>query len=171
MPLDFPRIYLLPTHLRADELRSLEEQIPSLTHNINEAEVILGKISQKQRAKFALRHRKLLTEDLLDLDADFPPRPKRRAVADPAASNGHDGGALASDRSREKIVKVVKLSWFTESLKWGFVQPIDDYLVYEGHGVENSPSTPPRPAPGSGIISRVVADNAQASPSPGEGLA
>ncbi|KAI0854364.1 Nucleotidyltransferase [Daldinia vernicosa] len=64
MPLNFPPIYLLPTHIEPDELPELESKIPTLTHDIDESSIILGKISNKERAKFELRRRSVLTEDI-----------------------------------------------------------------------------------------------------------
>ncbi|KAI0135299.1 Nucleotidyltransferase [Daldinia grandis] len=87
MPLNFPPIYLLPTHITPDELPELESKIPTLTHNIDESDIILGKISNKERAKFELRRRNILTEDInLSSDpllipethADDPSPPRKR---------------------------------------------------------------------------------------------
>ncbi|KAI1771807.1 Nucleotidyltransferase [Hypoxylon cercidicola] len=64
MPLEFPTIYLLPTHIEAEKLPDLESKIPTLTYDINEASIILGKISNRERAKFELRRRNILTEDV-----------------------------------------------------------------------------------------------------------
>ncbi|KAI1205972.1 Nucleotidyltransferase [Annulohypoxylon truncatum] len=64
MLLQFPIIYLLPTHIDPDELPEWESKIPTLTYDINEADVILGKIANRERAKFELRRRKILTEDV-----------------------------------------------------------------------------------------------------------
>ncbi|KAI0881162.1 Nucleotidyltransferase [Annulohypoxylon maeteangense] len=62
MPLQFPIIYLLPTHIDPDMLPEWESKIPTLTYDINEADVILGKISNRERAEFELRRRKIITE-------------------------------------------------------------------------------------------------------------
>ncbi|KAI1391308.1 Nucleotidyltransferase [Hypoxylon trugodes] len=89
MTLEFPSIYLLPTHIQPDELPNLEAEIPSLTHDINEASVVLGKISNKERATFELRRRKIITEDIgpipasvlspkTQVDGSSPPTKRRR---------------------------------------------------------------------------------------------
>jgi DNA polymerase IV len=61
----FPPIYLLPTHLSLEARQELVGRIPSLTHDITEAKVILSKIATKQRAQFELRCRKLWTEEVV----------------------------------------------------------------------------------------------------------
>lgn len=174
MSLELPIIYLLPNRLSADELDQLEEQIPTLTYDINEAEVLLGKVSQKGRALFELRHRKLLTEEIPPTDNTSSPRIKRRGITDPAQevlgadsdtpSKGYAGDRTAeAERAPEKTIKVVKLSWLTDSVKKGAVQPFDDYLVYEGRKV---PRTAP-PPPSTGVLVRATADagSSQTSPS------
>src|SRR5580700_9628643 len=65
MALSFPPIYLLPTHLLPKERQELEGRILTLTHNITEANVILGKVATKQRAQLELRCRKLWTEEVV----------------------------------------------------------------------------------------------------------
>ncbi|OTB05266.1 hypothetical protein M426DRAFT_10862 [Hypoxylon sp. CI-4A] len=95
MALKFPSIYLLPTHLKPDEIPELEDKIPTLTYDIDEADVILGKVSRKERAKFELRRRNILTEDVqiapilvpnLETQTDDPsPAPKRRKLSSSAS--------------------------------------------------------------------------------------
>ncbi|KAI0515365.1 hypothetical protein F5B22DRAFT_646640 [Xylaria bambusicola] len=62
--LPFPTIFLLPTHFGADELPEIESRIPTLTYDINEARVVLGKITKRPRAILELRSRKLLTDEV-----------------------------------------------------------------------------------------------------------
>ncbi|KAI1462481.1 Nucleotidyltransferase [Annulohypoxylon moriforme] len=91
MSLQFPIIYLLPTHIDPDQLPEWESKISTLTYDINEADVVLGKISNRERAKFELRHRKILTEDLPSAsfsppisetpDENFYPPLKRRKLS------------------------------------------------------------------------------------------
>lgn len=139
-----PVVYLLPTHLGADELHDLESKIPTLTYDINEAEVVVGKISQKTRALFELRNRKLETDEIAleELSADnafgSPTRTWRAAAAmetdSDTASEGHpDTQSNYKDTSSPlDIVKVVKLAWLTDSLKEGRAEPLDRYLLYAG---------------------------------------
>ncbi|KAI1497157.1 hypothetical protein F5X99DRAFT_398022 [Biscogniauxia marginata] len=107
MALEFPTIYLLPTHLEADELPELETQIPSLTYDISEAQVVLGKISRKARALFELRTRGILTDEVAipldqasnpDTHSASPPA-KRRKLSSPAQGLLEDGTSTASDTS------------------------------------------------------------------------
>lgn len=182
MPLDFPIIYLLPNRLGAEELHELEDQIPTLTYDVNEAEVLLGKVSHKQRALFELRHLKLPTEEVPTPDASLSPRVKRRNVSGstqrpPDSDSGtasdnasdHDvaGRAAEAGGDSDKTIKVVNLSWFTDSLKNGVVQPFTDYLLYEGRRVHATPlKTPPSAASSAGILSRARADTGDTQTSP-----
>src|SRR6478735_4587336 len=112
---NLPRIFLLSAHLKPEELHQLEEGIPTLTYDINEAEIVIGKISQPKRAEFELRRAKLnflpsekaqaqCDESSLNevADADDGPDPKRRKITGPVA--------MGSD-----TVKVVKLAWLLDS--------------------------------------------------------
>ncbi|KAI0396175.1 Nucleotidyltransferase [Xylariaceae sp. FL0594] len=165
--LTFPTIFLLPTHFNSDELAKLETQIPTLTYDINEAEVILGKISKKPRALLELRSRKLLTEEILleaqdqteSQSASQPPAKRRRLLASSSTvhisrsgestasdSDSDDGGNNALVRRDRSIVKVVRLPWLTDSLSKGKVLPLKDYLVYQGRKKEEKQS-PPHPPP------------------------
>ncbi|KAI0445416.1 hypothetical protein F4803DRAFT_548148 [Xylaria telfairii] len=74
--LNFPTIFLLPTHFEPNELPELEGQIPSLTYDINEAKIILGKVAMKPRAILELRSRKLFTDEIL------PTLPDNKRVID-----------------------------------------------------------------------------------------
>ncbi|CAJ2507964.1 Uu.00g091500.m01.CDS01 [Anthostomella pinea] len=110
MALDFPTIYLLPTHLGADELPELESQIPSLTYDINEAKVVLGKLSRRERAMLELRSRKLQTEEIVaapvpepntvPISASAPPAKRRKLLISPRTSPGA-GSSTASDTDEE----------------------------------------------------------------------
>jgi DNA polymerase IV len=94
MALALPSTYLLATHLSLEALHSLEDQMPTLTYDITEAKLVLGKVTTKQRALFELRSRKLWTEEVLPVKievnevdvsgnarAGISPR-KRRKIAD-----------------------------------------------------------------------------------------
>ncbi|KAK4669386.1 uncharacterized protein QC763_202540 [Podospora pseudopauciseta] len=157
--LDFPVIFLLPSHLGSEELQELVEQIPTLTYDINEAEVILGKISRKERALFELRKRKLVTEEVEKDERTppaSPPRKRIRLSATPAlgssdldsdtCSEGEIQRRLVGPVSVPKVeptVKVAKLSWFTDSLSAGEVLPLDDkYAIYRGRKAMQPPPAP-----------------------------
>jgi DNA polymerase IV len=154
MSLDLPPIYILPTNLQPEELQSLEDQIPSLTWDIHEAELILGRISRRERALFELRRLKVATEELLPPHTTHAhdagePSPKRRRIAsdDQSASlAGRDAAAAAAmsptdghelERSGDTI-KVLKLSWLTESLEKGIALPFGNHLLYEGRRLRST---------------------------------
>ncbi|KAH9910041.1 Nucleotidyltransferase [Xylariomycetidae sp. FL2044] len=156
MALEFPTIFLLPAHIHPDKLPELEASIPSLTYNVNEAEIILGKIVKKERALFELRCRDIQTEEippLISTPASEPPPPKRRRVLSSAsdsstASDSEPGSESGEPHNRPGVIesdldtiKVVRLAWFTDSQARGQVLPLDDYLVYQGRVLENP--TPP----------------------------
>lgn len=176
MTLDFPVIFLLPTNLGVDELHELEEQIPTLTYDINEAEVVLGKVHRKERSLFELRKHKLVTEEISTEEADEPtsPSPKRRRFQTPASVITDDSDTVTDGESHPLLsqstkstlkaapttVKVVKLAWFTDSLNAGTVLPIDDYTLYRGRKPQSKPSKPKEvtPAKAADVIKRALAD-------------
>ena len=151
---DWPAIYLLSTNLTPSELHALEDQIPSLTWDIGEAELVLGKISKRERALFELRKLKLRTEELEvsaaagdvggvgggggderdERDEGGERAPKRRRVAGDAFVSGHDSVGDGDGGVGESVgvVRVLRLSWLTDSLEAGAQLPMDDYLLYSG---------------------------------------
>lgn len=105
--LEFPIIYLLSTHLDPDSLSEWESKIPTLTYDINEASIVLGKISNPERARFELRRRKIITEDIdtlsvsvpnLDTQSQHPSPPLKRKRSNnlhnpaPTSTSGGDKG-------------------------------------------------------------------------------
>ncbi|GAP90792.1 putative DNA polymerase beta [Rosellinia necatrix] len=124
--LGFPTIFLLPAHFdEVDELPELESQIPTLTYDINEAEVILGKVARKPRALLELRSRQVFTDDI-----------------QPTLPDGRDA-AGNNEKMENSTVQVVRLAWFTDSLAEGKVLPVDDYLVYRGRKKAPPSNQPP----------------------------
>lgn len=173
MTLSFPIIYLLSANLGSKELQDLEEQIPTLTYDINEAEVILGKVFRKERVLFELRKLKLATEEVDPLERPASPSQarKRAKLLTPALASSDIDSDTASEAEvqrrlvgptpTEPTVKVVKLPWFTESLKAGEVLPMDDYVVYEGRKAPKTPVKAPQPPPtekAADIMKRALAD-------------
>ncbi|KAF5006561.1 hypothetical protein FDECE_7064 [Fusarium decemcellulare] len=150
MALDLPRIFLLSTHLKSEELHKLEDQIPTLTYDINEAEIVVGNISKSERAKFELRRARLETVPLeqpqaqddrshqlsvvVDLQearkgSDDTPSPKRRRITEQPKQDG-------------STIRVVKLAWLNSSLEQGRVLPIEPYVLYEGKKATPRNATP-----------------------------
>ncbi|KAF5018049.1 hypothetical protein F66182_9999 [Fusarium sp. NRRL 66182] len=144
MSLDnLPPIFLLSTHLKSDEQHRLEEQIPTLTHDIKEAEIVVGKISQQRRAEFELRRAKL----------DFVPFEQSHARQDELlsanlAQNSEDGPKSKRRRiTKESVtttntVQVVKLAWLQDSWAKGRVLSVEEYVVYECSKVLPRETTP-----------------------------
>ena len=146
MPLDLPTIFLLPTHLDPEELHKLEDRIPRLTYDIQEADIVVGKVAKRERAMFELRRAKLETEPLdvghslrsrltgAPWDEEESPATKRRRTTGPEASPSELQAETISDAGDTPtgIVKVVQLSWLAESLEQGVVLPMKGFLLYEG---------------------------------------
>lgn len=173
MALEFPVIFLLSTHLEADTLQQLEDDIPTLTYDISEAEVVLGNISRKQRALFELRKHKLETTEVPSSDEpeDSPRRKRVRTTApvddvtDTASEAESEAATMTTPvKPSARTVKVVKLSWFTDSQKAGKVLPLSsDYLLYEGRKVPNTPvkfPSLPRTPRAEDVMKRAMADAA-----------
>jgi DNA polymerase IV len=180
--LDFPAIYLLPTHIDPDKLPELQSQIPTLTYDINEAEVVLGKISRRERAIFELRRRDIATTEVASNANDTSqPSPKRRMLENsrraPEARADTDGGWTTRASAElqvnnkpgvgESVVQVVNLAWFTDSVSRGVVLPVDTYLVYQGN--KQPPSGQDTYAPNaSDILRRANNDGENALPHHGQ---
>ncbi|KAH9435448.1 hypothetical protein MCOR02_004384 [Pyricularia oryzae] len=146
MALHFPVIYLLASHMDPDELYSIEEQIPTLTYDVREADVVIGKVGKRERALFELRRIGLKTSEvpLGNLEANEPPTKRRRlpehdATQDPEAKMGD----TTAPTTVGSLIKVAKLAWFTDSIAKGEVLPIDDYVVYQGINLGREEPFPP----------------------------
>lgn len=155
----------MPKDLDTGYRTDLESQIPSLTYDINEAEIVLGKLREPDRARWELKRLQVFTEDIYPSPkaesqgpdpSDSGPPVKRRRV-----SAGDDGyttvaadsqpSTVASDISSsptagdhahtakaadpENTVKVVKLNWFLDCREKNAILPLDDYVVYKGQKV------------------------------------
>ncbi len=84
MSLKFPVIYLLPAHLDGSQIEELESQIPTLTYDAKEAEVFLGRVTQKTRVEMELRKRRINTEEVVpeaQQDMSASPKAKRQKVS------------------------------------------------------------------------------------------
>lgn len=171
MTLEFPRIYLLPTHLEPGHLHELEAKIPTLTYDINEAELVLGNINRRERALFELRHRKVVTEPLqqapfLDTapDSTESTAQKERDVSIAEVQSVNTAGVAGLPDTDGSIIRVAKLGWLTDSLSQNTVLALGDYLIYEGRRLNDqarpsrilsSPTTSNQPPnTGSGAVRR-----------------
>lgn len=86
-----PSTFVLPTHLTLDELHEVEEALTRcgapITYDITEAQLVLGKLSQRKRASLELRARGLWTEEISDsIETLEPPPTKRRRLGSPVNS-------------------------------------------------------------------------------------
>jgi DNA polymerase IV len=155
MELPFPPIFLLPRRLSEEEQSSLEERIPSLTYDIREATIVLGKVTSLQRARLELQSLNLLTTPVALESQEDPdeseegPRAKRvRLSENPDLWDGlrplKAGDVVGRGEGPElrcantnlhatgRLVEVVKIEWFTESVEEGRILPVDRYILYRG---------------------------------------
>ncbi|KAK1448015.1 hypothetical protein CCUS01_12091 [Colletotrichum cuscutae] len=177
--LDFPSIYLLPTHLEADQLHELEGRIPSLTYDISEAEIIVGNIFKRERALFELRRKKVLTDPVdaaAVADAHLVTPRKRKRASSKSDSDStvytEDGQRFGCGTSQfvgtssapeeaagnTNTVTVVKLAWLQDSFAQNKVLPLHDYVLYMG--IKKEEDRAPLTIMGSDILSRAAADSA-----------
>lgn len=170
MELFFPPIYLLSTRLGADEQHDLEARIPTLTYDIKEADMVLTDLSTPQRARFDMRRRGLATEPLVSSAEPGPgpegPARKRRRLARERDEESGDVG----QKEEEKVVRAVRVEWFTESMNQRKVLPLGKYIVYEGRVAgpaevpEARPQTPePTVHSPNDILARALADGGSPS--------
>lgn len=153
MGLAFPPIFLLPVHLSPEQIQELKQSIPTLTCNIREADFILGNITQRKRALFELRKRRILTE----------PFESALGMAVPHQDLDHESMETQKvayqdkdiDPRHENLIKVVKLTWYIDSLRKHELLPLDDYLVYAGR---------PIPSYAVQISDRFVAEGSRSQP-------
>lgn len=155
---ELPRIFLLPTHLQEDERRKLEDKIPTLTHDSQEAAVILGKISRPERALFELRRLRLATEPVTsaEVDVGVGQSNKRERVDDtqelPSKRSRLSGSKALEDQDEARggvaldvlgqpkdVVTVLKLAWLLDSLEQGVALPVEDYMLYRGRKLPSQP--------------------------------
>ncbi|EXJ95338.1 hypothetical protein A1O1_00458 [Capronia coronata CBS 617.96] len=93
-----PPIYILPTHLKPEELHEIEDKVFSLggalTYDPKEARIFLGRITQKKRAAFDLRARGVWTEEAALPEVSPNTHSKGREDGD----SGEDGPARKKRR-------------------------------------------------------------------------
>lgn len=144
--LGFPRIYLLPSHLEPSQLHYFEEAVPSITYDINEADLVLGKISKRERAEFELRRHNLRIQPDSVSGGDFHSTARdialirREAVEEQPSSKRRKKGDVQHPDYRtaeNSRVQVLKLSWLTDCLAQGRLLPVDNYLLYGGFKISS----------------------------------
>lgn len=103
------------------------------------------------------------SEDGSDGDAVVVKKPKANSVSSAAQGSSSPLALDHKDKTDGKdTVKVLQLSWVTESFKAGKVLPMDNYVVYTGIRISKPPSaTKPQPSklPAASILSRARADS------------
>lgn len=131
MVLQFPSIFLLPDQISDEEVTDLKAAVGTCTDNIDDATVIVGRLSRRERALFELRRRRVLfTTD----------------ISNPLRQNAHDSHAASNKASSsaerqhdtntpQKVsfdnLPIVKIDWLVQSLKQGRVLELNTYLICE----------------------------------------
>jgi DNA polymerase IV len=105
-----PAIYVLPTHLTADDLHGIEDQLEALgaplTYDITEAKLVIGRVGTKKRAELELRTRKLWTEEIQavrekSVASKYQESPRKRARLDSPKKEIKAVAALQDESSTE----------------------------------------------------------------------
>nr|POE62248.1 dna polymerase type-x family protein pol4 [Quercus suber] len=119
---DLPPIFLSDTHFGSDELHEFEHELSAaganLTYDINEAKIVLSRVTKKARARFDLREKGLWTEEViesrstctsLDKDVLSIPAPKKRKVEQTKSTGKHESQAIviedSSTASEDEVVE------------------------------------------------------------------
>ncbi|KAF8848627.1 DNA polymerase beta [Acephala macrosclerotiorum] len=186
MALKFPPLYLLTANFaeHPQELYRLQEEIRdvhgALVFKKEETEIFLAKeIVSNKRASLELRKLGLRTQEIAsqhgrgddeaDPESQKSPRKRRKLSHSEDGWEIIDHGSGSETESTDKLViedhntiKVLKLSWYTDSLKAGELLPYDNYLVYEGEILpadkSNSSQTVTLPSRGSDLLIRARVD-------------
>ncbi len=115
-----PPIFVLPTHLLPlTELHEAEDLLvrcgASLTYDIAEAKLILGKVGTKRRAEFELRCRRLWTEAVQDSETvPIAKDPERDYDGEPARKKRRNDTRSTQSKPPETVVVVDDSSTDTE---------------------------------------------------------
>ncbi|KAJ5889050.1 hypothetical protein N7495_009091 [Penicillium taxi] len=148
---DQPPIFILPTHLSLDQLHEAESRLVchggNLTYDINEAGLILGKITHKKRAALELRSRGIWTEDaspsavkIIKTNCERPAKRQRTGHSTVNALQGIEIIDLSTEYEEDEIstadragiLSLLKLEWLDLSIKDGKRLPYDEFVVYIG---------------------------------------
>ncbi|PYI36992.1 hypothetical protein BP00DRAFT_432059 [Aspergillus indologenus CBS 114.80] len=192
-----PPIFVLQTHLTIESLHAIEEELvrrnARLTYDIDEAALILGKLSQAKRAALELRTLGVWTEPAQG--SDEPPPAKRRRgngqafgaeaeVIDLSTETEDEEDGMSSHASSTHLrpakrspdtatLTVVKLDWLHACLRTNTILPTDEYTVYHARRIERAPApftpTPTlkkrtQPQPQTSILARAKADASMQPP-------
>lgn len=127
-----PPIHVLPARFSEEELHTLEAQLQecgaNLTYSHHEADLYLADLNTPRRCELELRKRGLWT--------------KQFETGNPVAQS--DDGNRAAEKGKEKrkerqddarIIKVVKLKWFTQSFAEEVMADMARFIVYTGRVV------------------------------------
>ncbi|KAI5294808.1 hypothetical protein KEM52_003144 [Ascosphaera acerosa] len=164
-----PPVYVLPLNLQLDVLHLIEEAVSdcgaTLTYDVTEAGLVLGKVAQKKRAALELRILGQRTEEVEASD---------RILLETRLGTAADIEAPeTSQRLPDDCIIVVRLDWLLESLKAGSPLPLSQYLVYVGRKVtasrteSGSARSTSSSRPVGSILDRAKADLAAIVRSPG----
>ncbi|OJK03507.1 hypothetical protein ASPACDRAFT_1862849 [Aspergillus aculeatus ATCC 16872] len=181
-----PPIYVLQTHLTIESLHDIEEELvrrnARLTYDIDEAALILGKLSQPKRAALELRTLGVWTEPAQKSE-EPPPAKRRRGNAYASAPGEAEAIDLSTETEDEEdgmsshatskhlhvpakptpdtpTLTVVKLDWLHACLRTNTILPTEEYTVYHARRIERpaQPSPSPKKQTQTSILARAKAD-------------
>ncbi|KAK6501489.1 hypothetical protein TWF481_009326 [Arthrobotrys musiformis] len=122
-PTDLPNIYVLPTRLdnlqREDIISNLKSKHYRVTTSPQEATIFVGDVLGPKRSLLELRF---------------------------VGLNTTDATTIKSPAKGTKILKVVKIEWYTKAIIEGVDVNIDDFVVYNGIYPAKSPSSSTKPS-------------------------
>lgn len=131
MELQFPTIFLLPDQISDEEVTDLKAAVGTCTENIDDATVIVGRLSRRERALFELRRRRVLFAT--DVCNSYPQTTHdSHAVSNTASSSAerqHDADTL--QKASFDTLPIVKIDWLVQSLKQRRVLALKPYLICE----------------------------------------
>ncbi|RAH41719.1 NicO-domain-containing protein [Aspergillus brunneoviolaceus CBS 621.78] len=185
---------LTDTHLTIESLHDIEEELvrrnARLTYDIDEAALILGKLSQPKRAALELRTLGVWTEPAQG--SSKPPPAKRRRgnayasapgeaeVIDLSTETEDEEDGMSSHASSTHLhapakptpdtstLTVVKLEWLHACLRTNTILPTEEYTVYHARRIERPAhrSPPPTKQTQTSILARAKADASMQPPAP-----
>ncbi|KAI5291276.1 hypothetical protein KEM54_005621 [Ascosphaera aggregata] len=163
-----PPIFVLPLNLTLEDLHAIEESLSkcgaTLTYDVGEAGIVIGKITQKKRAALEMRIKGQWTEEIVV---------STEALRDRFGKPSDIESPGRAFDVPEGMITVVRLAWLLDSLKAKKPLPLLQYIVYNGRKIEAKDGAPKLvtsttlPVSASNILERAKADMAASSRSQG----
>ncbi|KAM0693488.1 hypothetical protein Q7P36_006743 [Cladosporium allicinum] len=158
-----PPIFVSATHFDPTALHELEDSLvdsgAALTYDLNEAGIVISKVTRKPRVLFDLKARGVWTEEA-DVDSEVKDEEKDNVSVERGTDSEGEGVREVGTSKRppakrarsieasavissDSLIRVVKVDWFEESEKAGEPLPLQRFLTYQGRRVAKSASATP----------------------------